>query len=95
MFLALSTLPGGLYVLIERGILRSNTAVMGARYVLESDLLASQPENGDEEVTNLRPTVFGYLSCSGLKRSRPIGQTHTSGSRVYCFSERCAGTSVD
>ena len=30
--LALSTLPAGSYLLIERGILRGNTAVMGARY---------------------------------------------------------------
>ena len=30
--IALSTLPAALYVLIERGILRTNTAVQGARY---------------------------------------------------------------
>ena len=29
--LALSTLPAGAYLLIERGILRGNTAIMGAR----------------------------------------------------------------
>lgn len=30
---ALSTIPGALYLLIERGILRGNTTVMGARWV--------------------------------------------------------------
>lgn len=29
---ALSTLPGGSYLLVERGILGGNTAIMGARY---------------------------------------------------------------
>lgn len=31
--IALSTLPGGLYILVERVILRGDTAVLGARYV--------------------------------------------------------------
>ena len=35
--LALSTLPAAAYLIIERGILRGNTSVMGARYVKLGD----------------------------------------------------------
>jgi len=30
---AFGTIPGGVYTLLEKYVLRSNTAVMGARYV--------------------------------------------------------------
>ena len=30
---AFGTIPGGVYTLLEKFVLRSNTAVMGARYV--------------------------------------------------------------
>jgi hypothetical protein len=32
---AFGTIPGGVYTLLEKFVLRSNTAVMGARYVAE------------------------------------------------------------
>ena len=35
MLLALSTLPAAAYLLIERGLLRGNTTVMGARYKIK------------------------------------------------------------
>lgn len=47
---ALSTFPAGLYIFIEKFILRGNVAIIGARLVLEPSLLGWKK---------------GYLTCSG------------------------------
>ncbi len=68
---ALSTLPAAAYLLVERGILRGNTAVMGARW-----FKLQPPKVWTLWLT--RSTVCGCSSCSVQKQSKLSRRIHTS-----------------
>lgn len=67
--LALSTLPAAGYLLIERGILRGNTAVMGARF--EEDAFTRVVKAIDEDTNTMHSVwVFVLLGAEGIKAFR-------------------------
>ena len=70
IIIALSTIPAIIYVVLERGVLRGNTAVLGARYVHKLLCFHGQV---------LIPfAVYGCSYSSGWRRSRHIGRTPIS-----------------
>jgi hypothetical protein len=55
---AFGTIPGGVYTLLEKFVLRSNTIVMGARWAEQSS---------HSKKTDLPLAVYGSFSCSQPK----------------------------
>lgn len=66
---ALSTLPGGLYLLFERGIWRGNNAIMGARYA--ADYTKKTKYSGPTWADHARSEwVFVFLAVEAMKAYR-------------------------
>ena len=69
LLLALSTLPAAAYLLIERGLLRGNTAVMGARCDAKAILRAVETiDHGTDTIHSV--WVFVLLGAEGIKAFR-------------------------
>jgi hypothetical protein len=61
---AFGTIPGGVYTLLEKFVLRSNTAVMGARY---ADYTLAGCTSREQTLTQHSVWVFLLLSAEIMK----------------------------
>ena len=85
--LALSTLPAAAYLLVERGLLRGNTAVMGAR----CEQRLSRGLKRLSKMLLTRSTVSGFSYFSAQRVSKLSGQIRTLRAPNHILLYACFG----